>query len=240
MPSIHPHSTSIILSRQVKRVPRVGYWSLAKRPPPGGAWKGKKEKKKTTFCDIILISWVTSARVAFISFHMQILNITLRLVPENMECKNMDRDSVCFLICFFPLRIEEGRRRAHAACVCKRYYSWLNSTHNIRELNIYFLYMAKKIFFFRLPFSSSSPGFWGNYLWPYLAPLLVFFFFLFNLNTHTKDEEPVKLCVCWFTMEASVGYKWVSPLFPHKFFRGKKPTDRMLTRLKAGENGARD
>ena len=138
--------------------------------------KGRKRKKKTTFCDIILISWVTSARVAFISFHMQILNITLRLVPENMECKNMDRDSVCFLICFFPLRIEEGRRRAHAASVCKRYYSWLNSTHNIRELNIYFLYMAKKIFFFRLPFSSSSPGFWGNYLWPYLAPLLVFFF----------------------------------------------------------------
>ena len=49
MPSIHPHSTSIILSRQVKRVPRVGYWSLAKRPPPGGAWKGKKEKKKNNF-----------------------------------------------------------------------------------------------------------------------------------------------------------------------------------------------
>ena len=110
--------------------------------------KGRKRKKKTTFCDIILISWVTSARVAFISFHMQILNITLRLVPENMECKNMDRDSVCFLICFFPLRIEEGRRRAHAASVCKRYYSWLNSTHNIRELNIYFLYMAKNLFFF--------------------------------------------------------------------------------------------
>ena len=120
MPSIHPHSTSIILSRQVKRVPRVGYWSLAKRPPPGGAWKGKKEKKKKTFCDIILISWVTSARVAFISFHMQILNITLRLVPENMECKNMDRDSVCFLICFFFLSVLKKGEEEHTRPVCAR------------------------------------------------------------------------------------------------------------------------
>ena len=178
MPSIHPHSTSIILSRQVKRVPRVGYWSLAKRPPPGGAWKGKKEKKKQLFCDIILISWVTSARVAFISFHMQILNITLRLVPENMECKNMDRDSVCFLICFFPLRIEEGRRRAHAASVCKRYYSWLNSTHNIRELNIYFLYMAKNLFFFSASFFFVISWILGELFMTLLsAPLGLFFSF---------------------------------------------------------------
>ena len=121
MPSIHPHSTSIILFPPSEKSAACWLLIVGKKDRlPVVPEKGRKRKKKTTFCDIILISWVTSARVAFISFHMQILNITLRLVPENMECKNMDRDSVCFLICFFFLSVLKKGEEEHTRPVCAR------------------------------------------------------------------------------------------------------------------------